>query len=158
MIETVIGFCDVKDDDTVLDLYCGMGNFAIPISSLAASVHGIEGQGASIRCAKQNSTSAGRTNTTFTKQPVHKGCDKLIADNTTFDCVIIDPPRQGAPELAQHLSKLCKKTLVYISCDPATLCRDLKELTGKGFTIQTIQPIDMFPQTHHIETVVLLKK
>ncbi|BHH82579.1 23S rRNA (uracil(1939)-C(5))-methyltransferase RlmD [Desulforhopalus sp. 52FAK] len=158
MIETVIDFCALNSSDTVLDLYCGMGNFAIPLSSLAASVHGIEGQGASIRCAKENSASAGRTNTIFTKQPVHKGCDQLIAESATFDCVIIDPPRQGAPELAQQLSKLCKKTLVYISCDPATLCRDLKELTSKGFTIQKIQPIDMFPQTHHIETVVVLKK
>jgi len=157
MIETVLEFCDVSTSDTVLDLYCGMGNFAIPLSGLSATVHGIEGQGSSIRCAKKNSASASRENTTFSKQPVHKACKQLIAEKASFDCVIIDPPRQGAPELAASLRKLCRKTLVYISCDPATLCRDLKNLVHEGFTVKTVQPIDLFPQTHHIETVVLLK-
>ncbi len=92
------------------------------------------------------------------KKPVHAACEQLIRDNRSFDIVIIDPPRQGAPELATQLNKLCTKRLVYISCDPATLCRDLKDLMSSGFSVKTIQPIDMFPQTHHIETVVLLEK
>ncbi|MFT5727179.1 MAG: 23S rRNA (uracil1939-C5)-methyltransferase [Desulforhopalus sp.] len=158
MIETVLNFCNIGPEDSVLDLYCGMGNFAIPISALAQSVFGIEGQGSSIRCAKYNAATAQAINATFKKQPVHKGCETLIEKGERFDCIIIDPPRQGAPELAAQLSKLCSKRLVYISCDPATLCRDLNALTKEGFSIKAIQPLDMFPQTHHIESVVLLEK
>lgn len=157
MIETVLGFCNIGLKNSVLDLYCGMGNFAIPVSTLAQKVFGIEGQGSSIRCAKHNAATADANNTTFKKLPVHKGCDTLIEKGEKFDCIIIDPPRQGAPELATQLSRLCSKRLVYISCDPATLCRDLMALTKEGFSIKTIQPLDMFPQTHHIETVVLLE-
>ena len=158
MIETVLNFANIGSQNSVLDLYCGMGNFSIPISSLAQKVFGIEGQGSSIRCAKYNATIAHADNTTFRKQPVHKGCEALIEKGEKFDCIIIDPPRQGAPELAPQLSKLCSKQLVYISCDPATLCRDLKALSREGFSLKKIQPLDMFPQTHHIETVVLLEK
>jgi len=158
MIETVLGFCNIGAENSVLDLYCGMGNFAIPLSTLAENVLGIEGQGSSIRCAQHNAATAQASNTTFRKLPVHKGCETLIAKGEKFDCIIIDPPRQGAPELAHQLSRLCSKRLVYISCDPATLCRDLKAITNEGFSIKTIQPLDMFPQTHHIETVVLLEK
>lgn len=158
MIETVLEFCNATAKDTVLDLFCGMGNFAIPMSHIAASVDGFEGQGSSIRCAKQNAIHAKKANTHFVKKPVHAACEQLIKDNRTFDIIIIDPPRQGAPELALLLNKLCSKRLVYISCDPATLCRDLKDLMKSGFSIQMIQPIDMFPQTHHIETVVVLEK
>ena len=158
MIETVLDLCHVHPTDSVLDLYCGMGNFAIPLSRFAKNVFGIEGQGASIRSANRNALHAHAENTTFTKQPVHKGCESLLASGETFDCVIIDPPRQGAPELAAQLSQLCTKRLIYISCDPATLSRDLKALSKKGFVIKRVQPLDMFPQTHHIETVVLLEK
>ena len=158
MIETVLEFCHIEPTNSVLDLYCGMGNFAIPISTMAASIFGIEGQGSSIRCAKHNAATAKAANATFKKQPVHTGCEALIEKGERFDCIIIDPPRQGAPELASQLNRLCTNRLVYISCDPATLCRDLKALTKVGFVIKMIQPIDMFPQTHHIETVVLLEK
>jgi 23S rRNA (uracil1939-C5)-methyltransferase len=158
MIETVLKFCHIEPTNSVLDLYCGMGNFAIPISTMAASIFGIEGQGSSIRCAKHNAATAKVVNATFKKQPVHAGCEALIEKGRRFDCIIIDPPRQGAPELASQLNRLCTNRLVYISCDPATLCRDLKALTKEGFIIKMIQPIDMFPQTHHIETVALLEK
>ena len=158
MIETVIDLCGLNPSDSILDLYCGMGNFAIPIAAIAGSVFAIEGQGSSIRCATLNASRANLSNTTFKKQPVHKGCLQLIEDNQSFDCVLIDPPRGGAPELSSRLKALCKGRLVYISCDPATLCRDLAALQKEGFSIQRIQPIDMFPQTHHIETVVLLNK
>ncbi len=158
MIRTVLDFAGVKQDESVLDLYCGMGNFALPLSTQARSVEGMEGQGASIRCAKANSEQNKITNTVFTKTDIHKGCGKLLDGGRTFDCIIVDPPRAGIPDLYDQLSRLTGKRLVYVSCDPATLFRDLQHLTERGFTIKRIQPVDMFPQTHHIETVVLLEK
>lgn len=158
LIKIVFEFCNVTGEETILDLFCGMGNFSIPLAGQAKEVTGIEGQGSSIRCAKLNAVINGLTNTMFIKSPIHTGCKKLLEQEAHFDCVIIDPPRQGAPALATDLAMLAKKRLVYISCDPATLCRDLADLTRAGFDIKKIQPIDMFPQTHHIETVVLLEK
>jgi len=158
LINTVLSFCKVTKKETVLDLFCGMGNFSIPLAREAKTVTGIEGQGASIRSAKANAQNNGLTNTTFIKSPIHNSCRELLKHKTTFDCVIIDPPRRGIPDLTAELAKLTKKKLIYISCDPATLCRDLADFTRKGFGLKKIQPLDMFPQTHHIETVVLLEK
>lgn len=158
LIDTVLSFAKAEKDDTILDLYCGMGNFSIPLAFQAKEVCGIESQGSAIRSAEKNALAAGLSNTSFHKKQVHISCSTLVEHGDRFDCVIIDPPRQGAPDLAPYLAKLSKKRLVYISCDPATLCRDLKSLCNSGFSIITIQPVDMFPQTHHVETVVLLEK
>ncbi|MDO8948860.1 MAG: class I SAM-dependent RNA methyltransferase [Desulfocapsaceae bacterium] len=158
LIQTVLDFCQADRQTTVLDLFCGMGNFSIPLAMHSASLLGIEGQGAAIRSARKNSKRAGLTNTLFEKSPIHERCRTLAAEGRRFDCVVIDPPRQGAPSLARQLATLTRKRLVYISCDPATLCRDLGELIHSGFTIIKLQPVDMFPQTHHIETVVVLER
>jgi len=158
LIRTVLDCCEATPDTTILDLFCGMGNFSIPLAMQAASLLGIEGQGAAVRRARKNSEQAGLANTRFEKGPIHAHCQTLAATGRSFDCVIIDPPRQGAPELASLLAALTRKRLIYISCDPATLCRDLGELTRSGFVIRGLQPVDMFPQTHHIETVALLEK
>lgn len=158
LIETVLEFTQIEKTETVLDLYCGMGNFSIPFAMEAKEVFGIEGQGAAIRSAKNNAANCGLTNTRFLKSSVHDACIELAKKEAHFDCVLIDPPRQGAPGLASQLAKITSKRLVYISCDPATLCRDLADLSEQGFTICKLQPFDMFPQTHHIETVVLLEK
>jgi len=158
LINIVLEFCNLTKKETVLDLFCGMGNFSVPLGRVAKTVTGIEGQGTSIRSAKYNAQNDNLTNTTFIKSPIHDGCKKLLQQKTIFDCVVIDPPRQGVSGLAPDLAKLTEKRLIYISCDPATLCRDLADLTRTGFRLQKIQPVDMFPQTHHIETVVLLEK
>ncbi len=158
LIETVMDFCRMDRDQTLLDLFCGMGNFSIPLAMMAKEVLGIESQGSAIRSAARNAQSNGLTNCSFIKSPVEKACRELARQGRRFDCLLIDPPRQGAPELAALLAAIAIKRLVYVSCDPATLCRDLADLTSEGFNIGRIQPIDMFPQTHHIETVVLLEK
>ena len=156
MIEKVLQFA--KTPPTVLDLFCGMGNFSIPLALLGAEVLGIEGQGGAIRSARRNAELASVTNAEYQKAPVHKACEQLIKSGRTFHTTIIDPPRQGAPGLAQSLAKLTEKQLIYISCDPATLIRDINELMEHGFSVCTFQPVDMFPQTHHIETIVHLLK
>ncbi len=158
LIQTALFVCQPDATTSILDLFCGMGNFSIPLAREAASLLGIEGQGAAIRCARHNSMQAGLTNTLFEKSPIHSRCQSLAAAGRKFDCVLLDPPRSGVPGLAATLALLTRQRLVYISCDPATLCRDLGELLRHGFTLRALQPVDMFPQTHHIETVALLTK
>jgi 23S rRNA (uracil1939-C5)-methyltransferase len=158
LIDTVTDFTAPGSGDTVLDLFCGMGNFSIPLARRCRSLLGIEGQGSAIRSARSNSLLAGLANCEFRRMPLHAACEELARSGRVFDCVVIDPPRQGAPGLAGQLASLTAGRLVYISCDPATLCRDLADLVAAGFVIRRIRPVDMFPQTHHIETVVLLEK
>ena len=135
LIESVLKFCQIEKTETVLDLYCGMGNFSIPLAMSAKEVFGIEGQGSAIRSAKSNAANAGLTNCRFLKSSAHNACIELAEKGEQFDCVVIDPPRQGVPDLACQLAAVTTKRLVYISCDPATLCRDLAALTDEGFTI-----------------------
>lgn len=158
LIQIVLNFCQSTPRTSILDLFCGMGNFSIPLAMNAESLLGVEGQGAAIRSARNNSARAGQNNTHFEKSPIHQRCQSLLNENRTFDCVVIDPPRQGAPGLAATLAAITRQRLIYISCDPATLCRDLGELIPAGFTLSQLLPVDMFPQTHHIETVALLDK
>ena len=158
LISHVLDICRLRREDSILDLFCGMGNFSIPLAAMSATLLGIEGQGSAIRSARKNSASTGLANTTFEKGPIHETCRRLAGQGRVFDCVVLDPPRQGVPGLARELAALTARNLLYISCDPATLCRDLSALARCGLTIRHIQLIDMFPQTHHIETVVLLEK
>ncbi len=158
MIDCVLQMSSITKSESVLDLFCGMGNFSLPIALNAKSVHGVEGQGSSIRSAKKNAKCNNLTNTTFQKSDIEKACDSLIADGKQFDCVILDPPRSGVPGLIQKINKLASKKIIYVSCDPATLCRDLADFVALGFQVITVQPVDMFPQTHHIENIILLEK
>ncbi len=158
LLKIVCEMAAIQNHETVLDLYCGAGNFSIPLAQRAKSLVGIEGQGSAIRSAKANAALSALSNTSFHKQSIHTACEEREAAGESYDCLVIDPPRQGIPGLSDKLYALCRSRLVYISCDPATLCRDLSDLIYTGFSIVTIQPVDMFPQTHHIETVVLLEK
>jgi 23S rRNA (uracil1939-C5)-methyltransferase len=158
MIELVRRLVQPTTEDRILDLYCGMGNFSIPLARQAGQLVGVEGQGSAIRSARRNAKSNGLTNCSFQKRDVLSACRELSAGKDSFDTVVCDPPRQGLGPLAQLAADLARRKLVYISCDPATLVRDLQVLVECGLSIKTIQPVDMFPQTHHIETVVMLEK
>ena len=158
LIAAVVACAAPGPEESVLDLFCGMGNFSIPLAARCRRLLGIEGQGSAIRSARVNALGAGLDTTEFRQSPIHAACDQLAAQGQVFDCVVIDPPRQGAPGLARQLAVLTGRRLVYTSCDPATLARDLGDLIAAGFTVRRLQPVDMFPQTHHIETVALLEK
>ncbi len=158
LIELVLQYCNLSKNDRVLDLFCGMGNFSIPLALHCHSLLGVEMKRSAIRSARQNASMANLKNCTFVQANVEQFCHKLIHDKKQFDIVVLDPPRQGIPGLPHTIAQLTAKRLIYISCDPATLCRDLSSLTQSSFSIEKIQPLDMFPQTHHIETIVLLNK
>ena len=144
---------------TVLDLYCGMGNFSIPLALLGASVTGIEQNRDSIRWAEFNARNAGQEkNSLFYAMEVQVGLRQLTKERQEVDIIILDPPRRGIGKAVDLLARLDPQKIIYISCDPATLARDISRLGKGGYTPVRIIPVDMFPQTHHIETVVLLEK
>ena len=158
LVEVVMKFCDIQPSDHVLDLYSGMGNFSIPAAFKCEKVVGVESQGSGIRSGRRNVEINNLSNIQFIKSDVAEGCRQLMRDGAVFDIVISDPPRQGMADITPFLNRLVRKRLVYISCDSATLCRDLVSLCTSGFTLKKLQPVDMFPQTHHLETVALLEK
>jgi len=142
-----------------LDLFCGMGNFSLPLAMQGWTVVGMDMQRSTIRSAIRNSEGAGLADRCqFSQESATKAAKRLLAEKATFDCLLVDPPRSGCAELIPLLPDLKAWKIIYISCDPATLARDLGDLTLAGYRMKEIRLVDMFPQTAHQETMVHLVK
>jgi 23S rRNA (uracil1939-C5)-methyltransferase len=142
----------------VLDLFCGMGNFSLPMARRVASVAGMDLQRSAIRSAGRNAEMNGIANCTFSQHAAREGAELLASRGEKFDLVLLDPPRQGCAEVIPVLPELGAAQIIYISCDPATLCRDLLLLEQEGYGVEKMKMVDMFPQTHHLESVVSLRR
>ncbi|MCW5206510.1 class I SAM-dependent RNA methyltransferase [Desulfobulbus sp. F5] len=142
---------------SVLDLYCGMGNFSVPLALAGAAVTGIESSPESVFWAKRNAETAGVT-ARFFAADVQDSLRRMVKKQQRADIILLDPPRVGIGPAAALLPELQAERIIYISCDPATLARDLRTLCGSGYALVRLLPVDMFPQTHHIETVALLER
>lgn len=155
LVERLTGKCEGKD---ILDLFCGMGNFSLPLALDGARVTGVEQNRQSITWARNNTTAAGVTTASFAVNDVGTAVRTFIARNTQFDIIVLDPPRQGLGKDISLLAELSPEKIIYISCDPATLMRDIAFAGKSGYDLTGIFGLDMFPQTHHIEAVALLEK
>jgi 23S rRNA (uracil1939-C5)-methyltransferase len=147
-----------QGSERVLDLYCGNGNFSLPIAGEAATVTGIEEYALSIAAAEANRAVNGITNAEFICADAAAGLIQLSAGGRRFDTVILDPPRTGAAEAVPDLCRLNPARIIYVSCDPNTLARDCGLLADSGYHVRECLPLDMFPQTYHLESVTLLQK
>ncbi len=158
MLEIVRQMGSFQGTEQVLDLYCGNGNFSLPIAAEVATVTGIEEYAGSIAAAKANRSANGIANADFICADVASGLKQLAAGGRCFDTVILDPPRSGAADAVPGLRHLNPDRIIYISCDPSTLARDCCLLAGGGYRVLDCFPLDMFPQTYHLESVTLLQK
>jgi 23S rRNA (uracil1939-C5)-methyltransferase len=151
-------FAGLTGAETVYDLYCGTGSIGIFVSDKAKKVIGVEVIAEAIEDAKENAALNNIQHAEFFAGDVIKICDDaFFAKHGKPDVVITDPPRAGMHEkLVQKLLEMEAPKIVYVSCNTATQARDLALLAAK-YTVEKIQPVDMFPHTHHIECVVLLK-
>lgn len=156
MLSVVRRLGDFTSSELLLDLYCGNGNFSIPLAAEVSSVVGIEGNPDSIRAAENNRTLNKVANAEFFCDDVVSGVRLLVDQGRTFDTVLLDPPRAGAGDAVPGIVSLQPNKIIYVSCDPSTLARDCGLLAGSGYTVVTSVPVDMFPQTYHIESVTLL--
>ena len=144
--------------ETALDLYCGVGLFTLPLARKFQNVSGVEGYEKAIDFAKKNVENARLSNVKFFRENVDEFLTENLAKLKNLDFVLLDPPRAGTErEIVENLIKLQPKQISYVSCEPSTLARDLKTLTENFYTIESITALDLFPQTHHVETVVRLK-
>ncbi|HJP93631.1 MAG TPA: class I SAM-dependent RNA methyltransferase [Pyrinomonadaceae bacterium] len=142
---------------TVLDLYCGVGLFTLPLARRFKKVVGLESNPAAVRFARRNLQRAGLTNA----RVIHAGVAEWFRSDAMdrVDFVLLDPPRAGAESaVIKGIIELRPMQISYVSCDPATLARDLRKLATAGYVIDSIAAFDLFPQTHHVETVVRLTK
>ncbi len=158
MVEQMLAWLAGFEVTTAADLFCGMGNFSIPLALAGIAVTGSDLQRSAIRSAARNAEAAGLSNCTFIQAAAEQAARKLAEAGAHFDLVVLDPPRRGCAEVIPRLAGLGAGLLLYISCDPATLARDLAGLTGQGYRLEKVGVIDMFPQTAHLESMVLLRK
>ncbi|MBQ6655618.1 MAG: 23S rRNA (uracil(1939)-C(5))-methyltransferase RlmD [Erysipelotrichaceae bacterium] len=158
LYNTAMEMAGLKSSDDVLDLYCGVGTIGLSLAGRVRSVTGIEIVQQAIADARINAQLNGISNAEFIASDAQKECERLLAEGRKFDCVIVDPPRKGCSGgTIELLRQLGSERIVYISCDPSTLARDLK-LLKNDYEVRRIQPVDMFPQTYHVETVCLLHR
>ena len=154
-----IEYAGLTGKETVIDLYCGTGTIGILCANGAKKVYGIEIVADAVKDARVNAKLNDVTNIDFFTGDAKVGARRLIENNIKADVVIVDPPRKGcSKETLDAIVTIGPKRLVYVSCDPSTLARDVAYLNEKGFRLEKVQPVDMFPHTNHVETVVLMSK
>ena len=154
MVRTVLDFAELTGEETVLDLYCGIGNFALPIAQKAALVIGIESGYSAVEDAKANAIRNNITNAEFIADDLQRGLKTLKNRKMRADVIVLDPPRAGATlTTLERVLAFVPRKIVYVSCNPSTLARDLKFFHLFGFRLERLQPVDMFPWTYHIECV-----
>jgi 23S rRNA (uracil1939-C5)-methyltransferase len=158
MVKLAINMLDPQPDDRVLDLFCGLGNFTIPLATKAQYVVGVEGSEAMVERGFENAKLNNLNN-------VHFYAADLTKDNSDqpwalegFNKILIDPPRSGAIEVLQHIPAYNPEVIVYVSCNPATLARDAAELNKLGYKMEQTGVMDMFPHTAHVESIAKFVK
>lgn len=159
LYDKAMEYAGLTGTETVLDLYCGVGTIGLYCASKAQKVIGIESVKSAVLDANRNAVINGIVNAEFICGKVEAELPKLLEEGIKADVVILDPPRAGCdPALLDAVAEAKPDRIVYVSCDPATLARDVKILGEKGYRFAEAQPVDMFPMTAHCENVVLIEK
>ena len=148
----------LTEQDTVLDLFCGLGNFTLAAATRAGSVVGVEGSGEMVKRGGENAVKNGLTNTEFYAANLAKSFAAEPWAGRHYSKVILDPPRSGALEIIHEVAKLGAQRIVYISCNPATLARDTAELVSAGYVLNSAGVMDMFPHTTHVESMAVFDR
>lgn len=158
LLGLLLAWLQPQGQEMVADLYCGMGNFSLPLALRVREVYGVDIQAAAIRRARENAAGNRIDNCRFQRLGAAAGAEALLREGIRPDIVLLDPPRGGCREVLVALGRLAPERIVLISCDPATLVRDLAGLGEHGYRCRAMQLVDMFPQTHHLETIALMER
>ncbi len=156
VVHLALQYLEVQPDERVLDLFCGLGNFTMPLArSTGAAVIGVEGSEAMVERGFENARHNGLENVEFFAADLTQDFEHQPWSKQGFDKILIDPPRSGALEVIQKIARFKAKRIVYVSCNPATLARDAGELALHGYTLKAAGVLDMFPQTAHVESIAV---
>jgi len=157
MIDRAIDLLDPQPNERILDLFCGLGNFSLPLARRAGSVVGVEGEAGLVERARDNARRNGMTNVEFHAADLTGNLAAEPWYGAGFDKLLLDPPRSGAAVVVANLPKPRPRRIVYVSCDPATLARDAGALVHDlGYRLVSAGVMDMFPHTAHVESIALL--
>ncbi|HEU19613.1 MAG TPA: class I SAM-dependent RNA methyltransferase [Deltaproteobacteria bacterium] len=159
LVDMVIGRSAGSSSDALIDCYCGSGLFALFLSSHLERIYGIEMDKRAVRCARVNMKRHNMSNVIIVQGRVEEVLQSHVFDNEKIGVILLDPPRTGcAGETLSQIVSLNPRRIVYVSCNPATQARDVRTIIDAGFRLVELQPIDMFPQTKHIEVIALLDR
>ncbi len=157
IVAALLDFCATISTDAILDLFCGNGNLSLPLARNAGKVVGFESHAKSVMLAGANARHNGVDNARYICMDSAAGMAQLAAAGEFFDLVVIDPPRAGAADVVRNLYRSKASHVIYVSCDPPTLARDINTLQQTGYQVLHVQPVDMFPQTYHLESITFLQ-
>lgn len=158
MVPLALDLLDVQPTDDVLDLFCGLGNFSLPLAQKAQSLVGVEGCDKMTARAYSNAQCNNIDNVAFYQADLFQSIDEAPWAQQTFDKILLDPPRAGAKEICEQIERFGAKRIVYVSCASATLARDTRILIDKGYMLECAGVMDMFPHTAHVESIALFVK
>ena len=158
MVAQAIEWLEPQADERVLDLFCGLGNFSLPIAQQSAFVVGVEGVDEMVQQATSNATLNQLSNTEFYQANLEEELSSQPWAKERFDKILLDPARAGASGIVDQISALGAKRVVYVSCNPATLARDSESLEKQGYQLAKLGMLDMFPHTSHLESMALFIK
>lgn len=158
MVEQALSWLQLTKQDRVLDLFCGLGNFSLPIAKQVTSVTGVEGVDAMVEKATYNAKVNQIENASFYQANLEEDVSGQLWAAKKFDKILLDPARAGASGIIEQISALGASRVVYVSCNPATLARDSQSLLSQGYKLQKLGMLDMFPHTSHLESMALFVK
>lgn len=158
MVSQALQLLDPQPNERVLDLFCGLGNFTLPISRCSAHVVGVEGDELLVERGKENAKLNSIDNIEFFGADLTKEPHEQPWFGEGFDKILIDPPRSGAFDIVKYLGDFGASKIVYVSCNPATLARDAEVLVEHGYTLKCAGVMDMFPHTAHVESIALFER
>lgn len=158
MVSQALDWLDPQPEERVLDLFCGLGNFTLPLATRAGQVVGVEGDETMVVRGRENACRNGLENTEFHGADLQADFTQASWAKEGFDKILIDPPRSGALEVVQYLSAFGAKRIVYVSCNPATLARDAGVLVTHGYRLVRAGVMDMFPHTAHVESMAVFER
>jgi 23S rRNA (uracil1939-C5)-methyltransferase len=158
MVNRAIALLDPQPHDNILDLFCGLGNFTIPIAQYCKKITGVEVDEAMVHRGYHNAEHNKIKNIEFHAADLAKDISNMAFAKQKYDKILLDPPRTGALELMPYFKAFNAPRVVYVSCNPATLARDVGELVQQGYILEKVGIMDMFPHTSHVESIALLTK
>jgi 23S rRNA (uracil1939-C5)-methyltransferase len=158
MVSRAVAMLDPQPGERILDLFCGLGNFTLPIARHAGDVVGVEGEESLVQRARENAGHNGITNANFYAADLTQEPHAHPWFGSGFDKLLIDPPRSGAFEIVKHIPVFGAHRIVYVSCNPATLARDAQVLVEAGYRLKSAGVMDMFPHTTHVESIALFER
>jgi 23S rRNA (uracil1939-C5)-methyltransferase len=156
LMRSVVEWADLTGKEKVLDLFCGSGNLTLPLAQRAGRVWGVDQDRQAVLYAAENARANRLSNCIFVAANAADGIGRVGKESGPLDVAVLDPPRVGAHEVLKPLASLRPRNILYISCEPPTLARDLARLIDLDYRVEKVQPLDMFPQTYHIEVLVKL--